>query len=318
MFGIGFESGFVLFTYLVTRFTNNYQVFLIIVDVVIFILFYKAFSSFFNKDCLFAFTVFIILHGNRLFVSTLRQVFAIAFFLLALRQYVNNKNWLVYILLAILFHYSAVFFLLVMILYKILKNKVYYTVALFATFILSILSIDLTVVIIDILSRLSDFYPQFWIFNKMGHSVYSVIAMRFSINDIILYSFAFIVTISNKEISVFHILVLLALIFRNLFPGITILTARLGYYCTIGGIVFGFYLIRKYDKHHFLKIAMFVYCILSYTLKYIPQSDDYNFYNPYKNYLLEIAFSSDDPYDKANVSGVDYAAFLKSMITKTN
>jgi hypothetical protein len=51
----------------------------------------------------------------------------------------------------------------------------------------------------------------------------------------------------------------------------------------------------------------------------MPQSDSYNFYNPYKNYILEMAFSSDDPYDKPNVSiGINTLDFLKNMMTKTN
>jgi hypothetical protein len=70
-------------------------------------------------------------------------------------------------------------------------------------------------------------------------------------------------------------------------------------------------MIRKYDKYHFLKIFMCLYCLLSYTLKYAPNSKDYNFYNPYKNYLIEISASSEDPYDKADTSNSGYSLLLE-------
>jgi len=108
--GQNFEPGYYLFTYLISRFTNNYSVLLFLHSIIFFYFLFRSFRAFspaFFIALLFFYTLFMGVTGAN------RQLLALVFGLMGIKNLVANKkvNFFLWIALAFTFHFSSILFL---------------------------------------------------------------------------------------------------------------------------------------------------------------------------------------------------------------
>jgi hypothetical protein len=121
----GFEPGYSLLCILCKLIGLNFSGFIIIHSILLFV-FHTFFIKKYSKSILFS--LFLLFSGYYLMyiLGVLRQGIAMVFFLFAYLKYLSDKNYIkyiIFILLATLFHGTALFFLIIPIISKIFSFK---------------------------------------------------------------------------------------------------------------------------------------------------------------------------------------------------
>lgn len=289
-----FEPGFVFIGALLSRLSKSYQFFLFCLNALLIFTYSKAFKKLnlpYNSSLIFA--CFVVLYGNRLFISTLRQAVALSFFLFALSDFLwRKKIWILKMLLGALFHTSILIMLPIFIFYSLFKNKYIYIALLGLLFFLGVMKIDLTTLIIRFLPQTSDVQS----IAKVIYYLNNWETARFSLFDTIEIVFFMCVLLikKKKEVSLYNAFVVFALFINIAFPSLSILTFRLQYYFGIGFIVTFLEFIKHNKKYRCLLAVMCTGLLfLMYTYKYNPFGEEIAYWIPYNNYLIESCKNSD-------------------------
>lgn len=126
----GFEPGFVIVSYLCKTLDLDYQWVMVFLNIIIFSFFNSAVKKFDNKNL--ALFVFFSFFGFFLIAEQIRQAVALSIGFKALDCYINEKKLRAYflVIVASLFHVSAVFLIVLMLLHKMLyrKNRPFFTI----------------------------------------------------------------------------------------------------------------------------------------------------------------------------------------------
>ncbi|HFU4127590.1 TPA: EpsG family protein, partial [Streptococcus suis] len=120
------EIGYLFFNFVISRFTNDFQLYLFIVEYIVILFFALGLFRFRTKGSLtFGMLLFCFLFYNRS-LNIVRQFLAMSIIFLNLKYYFENKDlkFIISVIFASLFHTSAIIVLPIIYLAK-LKNKVW-------------------------------------------------------------------------------------------------------------------------------------------------------------------------------------------------
>lgn len=141
------EIGYIFFNYLVSLISNSFSFYLFVLQFFILFFSYKGIKYINPKHKVLIYIIFIFLYYNRSF-NVIRQSMAMGLVLISLKYVFNKepKKFIAIIFLAFLLHESALVFLIVYPLYKILnsssKNTKYLIVLFFIVSILLLIFFD--------------------------------------------------------------------------------------------------------------------------------------------------------------------------------
>ena len=114
-------------------------------------------------------------------MGRIRIGIASAIMIFAIR-YLEQKKFLLYVLIAILFHKSAVTYLILYFFYKLNLNKKQYMILFFISFILSVIDMSIVRVILDKIPYLNSTIIEYMeIFQKIGFNLYMLPKIVFMI-----------------------------------------------------------------------------------------------------------------------------------------
>lgn len=117
------EAGFNIFNYIFNKLGFSFQMYLVVVSLILMVLLLSFFKS--SKNQFFSIYIFITIGVFVMFMSGMRQSLAVVFCLTSLK-FINDKKFIRAILLialAISFHNSAFIFVIMLLLYKIRLSK---------------------------------------------------------------------------------------------------------------------------------------------------------------------------------------------------
>jgi len=285
-----FELGYLLFSYIISRITDSYHLFILISNVIAFIVYFYTVKLIAGKDSLLVFSIFTIFYGYKLFVSTLRQNIAVAFVLLGIVLYIHhNKKCIFAFCAAFLFHYSAIIFIPVIILYHILNRRLIIVIASLC-FLLKIAGIDISYYLLSIIDNL---------FRNAGITMFTRLIIGFMHNTerssylflglqlLFLYVSLFFIKPDTPLIKLMYTLILCSLIVGFQFGAAVILSSRLRYYWGIGYIYIAYKWIVCHDKFHIVKPLALAYCMALFLYGILSVPGLIDAYVPYQNIAIE-------------------------------
>lgn len=282
---LNMEYPYRLFVYVISRVTSEYAVFRAIISAVIFFGLRKVFQLIFEKNYIIPFTCYLICYGNKLLISTLRQALAIIIifaFYYFYEKSDNKKRAFFLLCLGFLFHYSAVFIVFPLIIYRGFRRKATYYVITGVLFISLILKFDLATLLLNFV--INNFIGKNQLTRKLLIYLSGTVETNVSILDIF-YVFLFIfLIIRTKKLTLWHAVSFSFIFLLCMFPNNGIFLSRLRYYL---GIAF-FYLIFKETiiNKNIIILVCFLFCFLTNTVTYYG-SDQWSLFVPYKNVIIQ-------------------------------
>ena len=218
------EKGYILLTKIVTLFTDNFQLFLIIVALLVLVPIYNLYKKNVSKS-LIAIIIFVNMSTFAIIFSGLRQSIAIALGVLAYK-YVKEKNifkYILIVLLAISFHSSAFILLLMYPLYHIKINIKHLLIILSTLFLVYLYRMNIFMFLVQ-------FLPE----KYQGYEVVQTGAVLTLILYIIFLIYSYVITYNNRDYNINGLRnFLLLTIVIQIFASISTVAMRLGYYYII-------------------------------------------------------------------------------------
>lgn len=170
------ELGYRIVNYIVSRFTNNINVFLFVVSFITFGLVYSSFYQRRQKVSLWlCWICYLFLFYNR-FLNLLRQGIAVSIIMYAYK-YIENKNWkkyLVAVFVAFIFHTTAIFAITLIFIDKIVECKYRNSLIILISMIAIILILNygnILKILIYNMGILSDRYARYIPYKKFSFQV---------------------------------------------------------------------------------------------------------------------------------------------------
>lgn len=296
-----FEPFFHTLAFAMSKLGFNYQAFIVLLSFGTVLFYYDIFTRLCKKYALLVLSLFIILYGNRLFMSTLRQNVATVLLFYTYYLYMNkNKKWIFCFVVAIMFHFTAIVFIIVAILDKMKISKMTFIVATLICAIIAVLDINPFGHFVNFILPLLPQNGVLAIASKyITRSLQDnlIIGVHTRLFYIALLGF---VVVQSKKMTLFHILAFLLVFIMVFFPTIHPMFNRLRYYFGIGFI----YLLI--NESNFAKnmqpiklMLIYAFCVtMNLNTYYFTDTYMRNNYQ-YNNYLIyKMKFPHIDPYSK--------------------
>ena len=189
-----YEYGFTFLLWILNKISSNWQILLIVTSLFINYSVLKFIDKN-SKNPVFSVLIYILLNFYFFYTSAMRQAIAISIILLGFEHLKQDKNirFVIYVLIASLFHQSAFLALLIPLMKKIKYNKLFIFVLLFIYFVGFIFGKDFFLIITKFSSRLLDYSDsKFFVENYFGA------LLQFLLN-FILFIFGYWIMLKNDK-----------------------------------------------------------------------------------------------------------------------
>lgn len=177
-FRVEVEYGYQVINYIFLKFTHEYFWFFLFTSFIV-VLSYLVFIKKYSTNYFLSVFTFITLGFYTFHFNTLRQGIAISLIVVSTFLYINNKKIrsIIFLLLALSFHYSAIIMILFLFLTKIKKIRLEYKITL-----VFIASVFLSYDIISILAGVNDKYSNYEVLSEksggyLTSTFYSIVAI---------------------------------------------------------------------------------------------------------------------------------------------
>ena len=283
------ELGYVLFVYFITKLFHSYQIMLAVTHAIIIVLIYKGLHVYKNKISVWLgmLIFYFLFYASSL--NLMRQWMAISIVFFAFQYLLKNmkKTYIVLVLLATSFHYSAILGLAIMFLYYFLINdkKKYITVFVGGQRLDST-TIKIGIILFGGIALLFSIPILSRILSAIGlsryASLYLIGSVSFKSNQIIRrIPFIFLVlygikkdkSYANKKLNAFFGAMMVLDIIAAQFGSLVVEAERIGYYFYAVYYISIPYYINKVSKRnkHLIILIVIVYLILSFAYDIIFQ-----------------------------------------------
>lgn len=283
------ELGYVLFVYFITKLFHSYQIMLAVTHAIIIVLIYKGLHVYKNKISVWLgmLIFYFLFYASSL--NLMRQWMAISIVFFAFQYLLKNmkKTYIVLVLLATSFHYSAILGLAIMFLYYFLINdkKKYITVFVGGQRLDSTI-IKIGIILFGGIALLFSIPILSRILSAIGlsryASLYLIGSVSFKSNQIIRrIPFIFLVlygikkdkSYANKKLNAFFGAMMVLDIIAAQFGSLVVEAERIGYYFYAVYCISIPYYINKVSKRnkHLIILIVIAYLILSFAYDIIFQ-----------------------------------------------
>ena len=242
IYGYHMESGYYFLNYFISIFTQKLYILLFIIQFFVLCFSFFGIKRMYKKNYLYVYFLFIVLFYN-MTLNIVRQFMALALCLYALGALIENKDkkFFLFVFLAFLFHSSAILFLGIYLLYKIIKKN---PKNLFKLIIFSVICFSLGTIlyflfpnILENINFLAKY--KFYLTNYVNATLeFNTMATILDLTFILLYIMFYKIYDRKSELSRFYFALLLIDFVCLLIATKYTIVYRLGLYFRIPAILF--------------------------------------------------------------------------------
>lgn len=274
------ETGYFLLNKVVSMFTNNFNILLIAICIIVYRSIYKFIKNY-SKNAIMSLFLFITLGYFSSTMNIMRQYIALSFVLLGYNFYLkdNNIKFLLFIVLACFFHTSAILVIPIILMYHIIFSGKIET------------SILIKVVVSSVLLLITLFAPYFSsiLFNNSEYYNYivdgagydtSLISLNLIIKIIMSITYFYLNSKKlfidkNANLKFFNYLNLISCLMNILSGGLSMFT-RLNIYFSVTLIIFIPNIVEemKIKNKYYLKIFIYIGFFILYYLSLLSGGND--------------------------------------------